>query len=42
MECEEERLFEEWISAWCDLVEFEIIPVIGSDEALELAHSRKR
>ncbi len=42
MECEEEALFERWISAWCDLTEFEVIPVIGSDEALKLAHSSKK
>ncbi|HVG34745.1 MAG TPA: DUF3303 family protein [Pyrinomonadaceae bacterium] len=33
MECEDQRLFEEWVSRWQDLVEFEIIPVISSKEA---------
>ena len=42
MECDEETLFERWISAWRDLAEFEIVPVIGSDEASELAYSSKR
>ena len=33
MECEEPRLFEEWVSHWQDLVEFEIVPVLTSKEA---------
>ena len=33
MECEDPRLFQEWVSRWEDLVEFEIIPVISSKEA---------
>ena len=35
MECEDPSLFQPWISAWEDLVEFEIIPVITSSEAAE-------
>ena len=33
MECEDNRLFQEWMSRWQDLVEFEIVPVISSKEA---------
>ena len=33
MECENRALLEEWIAHWSDLMDFEIIPVIGSDEA---------
>lgn len=33
METEDPTLFDEWIANWIDLVEFEIIPVIGSGEA---------
>ena len=33
METEDPRLFDEWIAKWSDLVEFEIVPVIGSAEA---------
>lgn len=33
MECEDPRLFEQWVSRWQDLVEFEIIPVVSSAEA---------
>jgi hypothetical protein len=33
MECEDQRLFQEWVSRWQDLVEFEIVPVISSKEA---------
>jgi hypothetical protein len=33
MECEDTQLFNEWVSRWHDLVEFEIVPVISSKEA---------
>ena len=33
MECVNRALLDEWISAWSDLVEFEVIPVITSREA---------
>ena len=33
MECEDQRLFQEWVSRWQDLVEFEIVPVVSSKEA---------
>jgi hypothetical protein len=34
MQTEDETLFEQWISRWRDLVEFEIIPVQSSAEAM--------
>jgi hypothetical protein len=33
METEDPSLFERWIAEWSDLVEFEIVPVVGSAEA---------
>ncbi len=33
MECDDPELFQEWISHWSDLVEFEVIPVVTSKEA---------
>ena len=33
METGDPALFDDWIAAWSDLVEFEIVPVIGSEEA---------
>jgi hypothetical protein len=33
METDDASLFDAWIAAWSDLVEFEIVPVIGSAEA---------
>ena len=33
MECAERAQLDQWISAWEDLVDFEIIPVITSPEA---------
>lgn len=35
MECDDPRLFQEWIVNWQDLVDFEIIPVITSSQATE-------
>lgn len=35
MECDDPGLFEPWIAAWSDLVEFEIVPVITSADARE-------
>jgi hypothetical protein len=33
METEEPSLFERWIANWSDLVEFEIVPVVTSQDA---------
>jgi hypothetical protein len=35
MECEDPRLFQEWIAQWSDLMEFEIVPVVPSSETFE-------
>ena len=34
MECEDRQLLAEWTARWEDLVEFEVIPVITSTEAV--------
>ena len=33
MECSDRALLDAWISAWNDIVDFEVIPVITSPEA---------
>jgi hypothetical protein len=33
MESDSPELFDQWTAGWSDLVDFEIVPVIGSDEA---------
>jgi hypothetical protein len=33
METEDPLLFDEWIAAWSDLVDFEVVPVVSSAEA---------
>ena len=33
METEDPSLFGEWTAAWADLVEFEVVPVVGSANA---------
>lgn len=33
MSCEDRALLDDWIAAWSDLVDFEVIPVITSPEA---------
>lgn len=35
METENPTLFRKWIERWQDLVEFEVIPVVSSEEANE-------
>jgi hypothetical protein len=33
MECDDRAALDVWIARWSDLVDFEVIPVITSDEA---------
>jgi hypothetical protein len=33
MECEDRLLLDEWMAAWADLADFEVIPVMTSAEA---------
>ena len=40
METDDLRLLEEWMARWCDLVEFEVHPVITSAEAAKRIASR--
>lgn len=35
MECNDARLFQQWVAQWNDLVEFEIVPVVPSKETRE-------
>jgi hypothetical protein len=35
VECDDPRLVQEWVDCWADLVDFEIVPVITSAEAVE-------
>jgi uncharacterized protein DUF3303 len=35
MECDDARLFQQWIIHWQDLVEFEIVPVVASNDTKE-------
>ncbi|MDP1859419.1 MAG: DUF3303 family protein [Gemmatimonadaceae bacterium] len=35
MECDDIALLNEWIAHWRDLVDFEVIPVVTSAEAVE-------
>ncbi len=36
MECDDLRLFQQWVVQWQDLVEFEIVPVVPSQETSEM------
>jgi hypothetical protein len=36
MECEDPRLFDEWIASWSDLADFEVVPVVTSQHAAAL------
>lgn len=35
MECDDPSLLEAWMTAWRDIVEFEVVPVISSAEAFD-------
>ena len=35
-ECDDPRLIQEWVLSWNDLMEFEVVPVVGSKETAEL------
>ncbi len=35
METDDRNLLDEWISHWSDIVDFEVVPVITSQEAAE-------
>jgi hypothetical protein len=35
MECDDPLLFQQWIAAWGDLMEFEIVPVVPSVKTRE-------
>jgi len=34
MECEDRKLLEQWMTRWSDLVDFEVLPVITSSQAV--------
>lgn len=36
MQCDDHKLLDEWMSRWTDLIDFEVVPVIGSAEAAAL------
>ena len=36
MRCEHRALLDAWMSSWSDIVDFEVIPVITSEEAARL------
>jgi len=36
MECDDSAVFQAWIKEWNDLVDFEVIPVVTSDEMRQL------
>jgi hypothetical protein len=42
MECDDERLLQEWADRWRDLMDFEFVPVLTSDAAREAALSDSR
>lgn len=35
MECEDRQILDGWIARWSDLVDFEVIPVVTSAQAVE-------
>lgn len=39
MECDDPRLFQQWIIQWQDLIDFEVLPVVESKAAAETVAS---
>jgi len=35
MECDDPRLFQQWVIRWRDLMDFEIVPVLSSKDTME-------
>jgi hypothetical protein len=33
MECDDRRLLDQWVDAWRDIVDFEVVPVMTSRDA---------
>jgi len=33
MECDDRRLLDQWVDAWRDIVDFEVVPVVTSRDA---------
>ena len=36
MECDDRALLEEWMAQWSDIVDFEVIPIITSADAVAI------
>lgn len=36
MECDDPKLFQQWIASWSDLMEFEIVPVAPSKDVRKM------
>jgi len=36
MECDDARLLQQWVAAWSDLIDFEIVPVVPSAETRQV------
>jgi hypothetical protein len=35
MECDDPRMFQQWVIRWRDLIDFEIVPVVSSKDTME-------
>ena len=40
MECDKRELLDQWMSRWGDVMNFEVVPVITSADAVELMSSQ--
>jgi len=39
MECDDSRLFQQWMIRWQDLIDFEIVPVVTSKQTTETVNA---
>jgi Domain of unknown function (DUF3303) len=40
MECDDRALLDQWMARWSDLVDFEVVPVMTSEEAVRVVSPR--
>jgi hypothetical protein len=40
MECNDARLLQEWVVNWSDLIDFEIVPVVASEQTRDVMQAR--
>ena len=40
-ECDDPRLIQQWVLRWHDLIDFEVVPVVASNETADVVASKE-